>query len=120
MSRNILVTGKNGQLGRSLKKAVNLFYNSPHQSPNNFEIIKDLNFIFVARDELDLSNPQSIILPYYYAHSFLFSKTFSNLYLSVSFYPYRFYRIDNYIIVLLYFLKNLTNQSWCYIVFLIW
>ena len=62
MSRNILVTGKNGQLGRSLKKAVNLFYNSPHQSPNNFEIIKDLNFIFVARDELDLSDPQSINL----------------------------------------------------------
>jgi dTDP-4-dehydrorhamnose reductase len=46
----ILVTGKNGQLGRSIYKIVNIGDNRP---PNKF--------IFVGREELDLSNNNSII-----------------------------------------------------------
>ena len=44
----ILVTGKNGQLGRSLHKLVS-------------EKKYDNEFIFVGREEIDLSNNNSII-----------------------------------------------------------
>ena len=48
----ILVTGKNGQLGRSIYKIVNTA-NGDNLPPNEF--------IFVGREELDLSNNNSII-----------------------------------------------------------
>ena len=49
----ILVTGKNGQLGRSIQKVVNTETKiDNNQSPNNF--------IFVGREELDLSSESSI------------------------------------------------------------
>ena len=49
----ILVTGKNGQLGRSIQKLVNSGTKiDNNQSPNNF--------IFVGREELDLSSESSI------------------------------------------------------------
>jgi dTDP-4-dehydrorhamnose reductase len=48
----ILVTGKNGQLGRSIYKIVNTT-NGDSLPPNEF--------IFVGREELDLSNNNSII-----------------------------------------------------------
>jgi len=49
----ILVTGKNGQLGRSIQKVVNTVTKiDNNQSPNNF--------IFVGREELDLNSESSI------------------------------------------------------------
>ena len=49
----ILVTGKNGQLGRSIQKTVNTDTKiGNNQSPNDF--------IFVGREELDLSSESSI------------------------------------------------------------
>ena len=49
----ILVTGKNGQLGRSIQKTVNTGTKiDNNQSPNDF--------IFVGREELDLSSESSI------------------------------------------------------------
>ena len=49
----ILVTGKNGQLGRSIQKTVNTDTKiGNNQNPNDF--------IFVAREELDLSSESSI------------------------------------------------------------
>ena len=49
----ILVTGKNGQLGRSIQKIVNTDTKiGNNQSPNDF--------IFVGREELDLSSESSI------------------------------------------------------------
>ncbi len=49
----ILVTGKNGQLGRSIQKIVNTDTKiDNNQSPNDF--------IFVGREELDLSSESSI------------------------------------------------------------
>ena len=49
----ILVTGKNGQLGRSIQKTVNTDTKiGNNQNPNDF--------IFVAREELDLRNESSI------------------------------------------------------------
>ena len=48
----ILVTGKNGQLGRSIYKIVNTA-NGDNLSPNEF--------IFVGREELDLNSESSII-----------------------------------------------------------
>ena len=49
----ILVTGKNGQLGRSIQKTVNADTKiGNNQSPNDF--------IFVGREELDLSSESSI------------------------------------------------------------
>ena len=49
----ILVTGKNGQLGRSIKKTVNADTKiGNNQNPNDF--------IFVGREELDLSSESSI------------------------------------------------------------
>jgi len=49
----ILVTGKNGQLGRSIQKLVNTATKiDNNQSPNDF--------IFVGREELDLSSESSI------------------------------------------------------------
>ena len=53
----ILVTGKKGQLGRSIKKIVNTFAKSDNnQNPNDF--------IFVGREELDLSD-ESLINQYF-------------------------------------------------------
>lgn len=53
----ILVTGKKGQLGSSIKKLVNTFPTSDNnQSPNDF--------IFVGREELDLSD-ESLINQYF-------------------------------------------------------
>ena len=53
----ILVTGKNGQLGRSIQKTVNTDTKTDNkQSPNDF--------IFVGREELDLSS-ESIISHYF-------------------------------------------------------
>ena len=49
----ILVTGKNGQLGRSIQKTVNTDTKiGNNQNPNDF--------IFVGREELDLSSESSI------------------------------------------------------------
>ena len=49
----ILVTGKNGQLGRSIQKTVNADTKiGNNQNPNDF--------IFVGREELDLSSESSI------------------------------------------------------------
>jgi dTDP-4-dehydrorhamnose reductase len=50
----ILVTGKNGQLGKSINKIV-----YTHKCKNNYQ--QDNEFIFVGREELDLSNNSSII-----------------------------------------------------------
>ena len=50
----ILVTGKNGQLGRSIYKLIN----TEVKADNNLSSSK---FIFVGREELDLSNNSSII-----------------------------------------------------------
>ena len=47
----ILVTGKNGQLGKSIHKIVGTS-NNDEQSPNDF--------VFVGREELDLSSADSI------------------------------------------------------------
>ena len=49
----ILVTGKNGQLGQSISKLINIEDKAKY-NPNSNE------FIFVGRDELDLSNKSSI------------------------------------------------------------
>ena len=49
----ILVTGKNGQLGRSIYKIVNT-----GNGKNNYQ--QDNEFIFVGREELDLSSESSI------------------------------------------------------------
>jgi dTDP-4-dehydrorhamnose reductase len=51
MVMRILVTGKNGQLGQSINKVVNANINKERRSNE---------FIFVGRDELDLSNSGSI------------------------------------------------------------
>jgi len=52
----ILVTGKNGQLGRSIQKIVNEQGNNPRS--NNEQQVND--FIFVGREELDLSSENNI------------------------------------------------------------
>ena len=49
----ILVTGKNGQLGKSINKIVNT-----GNGKNNYQ--QDNEFIFVGREELDLSNENNI------------------------------------------------------------
>ena len=49
----ILVTGKNGQLGRSIHKLVNVDTKIGNNQSSN-------NFIFVGREELDLSSESSI------------------------------------------------------------
>jgi len=49
----ILVTGKNGQLGQSINKLVNIKAKTKH-NPNSNE------FVFVGREELDLSSKSSI------------------------------------------------------------
>jgi dTDP-4-dehydrorhamnose reductase len=49
----ILVTGKNGQLGKSINKIVNT-----GNGKNNYQ--QDNEFIFVGREELDLSKEKSI------------------------------------------------------------
>ena len=50
----ILVTGKNGQLGRSINKLINIETKIENNPSSN-------EFIFVGREELDLSNNSSII-----------------------------------------------------------
>ena len=52
----ILVTGKNGQLGRSIQKIINEQGNSPRS--NNEQQVND--FVFVGREELDLSSENNI------------------------------------------------------------
>ena len=52
----ILVTGKNGQLGRSIQKIINEQSNGPRS--NNEQQVND--FIFVGREELDLSSESNI------------------------------------------------------------
>lgn len=54
MLKRVLVTGKNGQLGQSLQKLVDEY--------------SQFKFTFVARDELDLADPQSIA-NYFSVHS---------------------------------------------------
>ena len=49
----ILVTGKNGQLGKSINKIVNT-----GNGKNNYQ--QDNKFIFIGREELDLSSERSI------------------------------------------------------------
>ena len=50
----ILVTGKNGQLGQSINKLINIETKIENNPSSN-------EFIFVGREELDLSNNSSII-----------------------------------------------------------
>ena len=50
----ILVTGKNGQLGQSINKLINIETKIENNPSSN-------DFIFVGREELDLSNNSSII-----------------------------------------------------------
>jgi len=52
----ILVTGKNGQLGKSIQKIINEQGNSPRS--NNEQQVND--FLFVGREELDLSSENNI------------------------------------------------------------
>ena len=52
----ILVTGKNGQLGKSIQKIINEQGNSPRS--NNEQQVND--FLFVGREELDLSSQNNI------------------------------------------------------------
>ena len=63
MSNQILVIGKNGQLGQSLRKIIN---NKSYLTSNIFsqeELISNkLNFIFVSRNELDLVNEKLLSL----------------------------------------------------------
>ena len=65
MTKRILVTGKNGQLGRSLQKVTrnssNFFkIKSEHFDCSEEFITSEWDFNFVSRDELDLSNSESI------------------------------------------------------------
>lgn len=53
MIKNVLVTGKNGQLGRSLQKVV-------EDSSAKLGMISEMAFTVVGRDELDLSSSGSI------------------------------------------------------------
>ena len=52
MNKNILVTGKNGQLGCSIKKILKETSQIFKINPNNF--------VFVSRDEIDFTNRNSI------------------------------------------------------------
>ena len=56
MLKTILVTGKNGQLGKSLQKIVNNCHCERSEAISNTQY----DFTFVARGELDLAHPQSI------------------------------------------------------------
>ena len=60
----ILVTGKNGQLGKSIYKAVNTSVNNGDSSANTSQNVnkerQPYDFTFVGRDKLDLSNSDSI------------------------------------------------------------
>ena len=61
MNNQILVTGKNGQLGQSLRKIINNEKYLTSLKANEEELIsKELNFIFVSRNELDLTNEKSL------------------------------------------------------------
>ena len=52
MNKSILVTGKNGQLGRSLQKILIEISQNLNLSLNNF--------VFASRDEIDLSKQYKI------------------------------------------------------------
>ena len=65
MTKPILVIGKNSQLGRTLQKTLqnlsDIFKIKPYINKHGEKLNKsDLNFIFVARKELDLLNIESI------------------------------------------------------------
>ena len=65
MSKRILITGKNGQLGRSLIRLIKDFSNISNIKPffidfSDEEISTENNFFFTSREELDLSNPNLI------------------------------------------------------------
>ena len=65
MTKRILITGKNGQLGRSLFKLIKDFTNISTINPffidfSDEEISTENNFFFTSREELDLSNPNLI------------------------------------------------------------
>ena len=65
MSKRILITGKNGQLGRSLIRLIKDFSNISNIKPffidfSDEEISIENNFFFTSREELDLSNPNLI------------------------------------------------------------
>ena len=77
MIKNVLVIGKNGQLGQSLKKILrrlsNLSHNTNNHSGINLEFIDyEEIFVFVSREELDLSNPKSI-------KDFFYNKNFNGI-----------------------------------------
>lgn len=65
MNNRILVIGKNSQLGKSLKKVIknksflSKATNNTNSNLKNFDL-SFRNFIFVSRDLIDLSNPNSI------------------------------------------------------------
>ena len=64
MIKRILVTGKNGQLGQSLQKVVrnfSQFFNATTYDLDLEHYTSEADFVFVSRDELDLSNKDSII-----------------------------------------------------------
>jgi dTDP-4-dehydrorhamnose reductase len=56
MIKSVLVTGKNGQLGKSLQKIVNNCHCERSESISHIQY----DFTFVGRDELDLTQPQNI------------------------------------------------------------
>ena len=65
MTKRILVTGKNGQLGRSLIRLIKNFSNISNIKPffidfSDEEISTENNFFFTSRNDLDLSNPNLI------------------------------------------------------------
>ena len=57
----ILVTGKNGQLGQSINKIVNTSENSINTNQNASKKYQPCEFIFVGRDELDLSKKEGVV-----------------------------------------------------------
>lgn len=54
MTKRVLVTGKNGQLGLSLQKLVS-------DSLCSLGMMTNMSFTFIGRDELDLSSSESIV-----------------------------------------------------------
>ena len=64
MAKRILVTGKNGQLGQSLQKVVRDFSRYLNTTTYDLDLecyTNESDFVFVSRDELDLSSKDSII-----------------------------------------------------------
>lgn len=65
MINRILIIGKNSQLGKSLQKVIKNKYYLLNNYNNTKSYLKDYdlsfdNFIFVSRESIDLSNPNSI------------------------------------------------------------